>query len=55
MVFLAVVKSLGKLPESEMKEVRIFYDLPQNLTYPHVTPKLIGEAEKLFFSLHKKG
>lgn len=54
MVFLAVVKSLGKLPESEMKEVKVFRDLPDNLTYPRVTPKLIGEAEKLFFSLHTK-
>ena len=45
-VFLAVVHSLGELPESEMKEIRLFDELPENLTYPQTTPKLIAEAEK---------
>ena len=38
-VFLAVAKSLGELPESEMKAVRAFDTLPENLTYPQVTPR----------------
>lgn len=47
MVFLAMAHSLGKLPESEMKEIRTFDTLPEKLTYPNVTPKLIAEAEKV--------
>lgn len=51
MVFLAVVHELGDLPESEMQEVQVFEDLPENLTYPIVTPLLVKEAEKLLKSL----
>ena len=47
MVFLAVVHSLGELPESEMKETKIFDTLPAELTYPQTSPKLYAEAEKL--------
>lgn len=51
MVFLAVVRSLGELPESEMKEIGIFDTLPTELTYPHASPKLYAEAEKLLKKL----
>ena len=54
MVFLAVVHSVGKLPESEMQEIGMFEELPKNLTYPHVTPVLCREAETLLRSLEKK-
>ncbi len=47
MVFLAVVHSLGELPESEMKEIGIFDSLPEELTYPQVSPRLYEEAAKL--------
>ncbi len=47
MVFLAVVHTLGRLPESEMKEIKAFDSLPADLTYPHTSPKLYAEAEKL--------
>ena len=46
-VFLALVHSLGELPESEMKETGLFNELPENLTYPAVTPVLCREAEKI--------
>jgi 8-oxo-dGTP diphosphatase len=46
-VFLALVHSLGDLPESEMKETGLFDELPENLTYPAVTPVLCREAEKI--------
>ncbi len=46
-VFLADIRALGPLPESEMAEVCAFATLPENLTYPLVTPLLMGEAEKL--------
>ena len=51
MVFLAVVHSLGELPESEMKETKIFDTLPAELTYPLVTPRLVKEAEKLLLKI----
>lgn len=42
---------LGELPESEMKAVRAFDTLPENLTYPQVTPRFFKEAEELFRKL----
>ena len=53
MVFLAVVHSIGELPESEMQEIGIFEELPENLTYPLTSPVLYREAEKLLKSLVK--
>lgn len=47
-VFLADVHAIGELPESEMKEIRIFDEMPEALTYPHVTPRLFAEAEKVW-------
>ena len=46
-VFLAVVHSLGNLPESEIAETKIFDVLPAELTYPQTLPSLFAEAEKL--------
>lgn len=40
MVFAAEVKSLGPLPQSEMAQTALFDQLPKNLTYPDITPKL---------------
>lgn len=47
MVFLAVVHALGELPESEMQEIHLFDELPDELTYPNTSPRLYAEAEKL--------
>lgn len=47
MVFLAIVHSLGKMPDSEMKEISAFDTLPDNLTYPETSPLLYREAKKL--------
>ena len=46
-VFLAAVHSLGKMPESEMKEIGFFDELPPDLTYPNVSPVFYREAGKL--------
>ena len=51
MVFLAVVHSIGELPESEMQEIGLFDELPENLTYPQTSPVLYREAEKVLKSL----
>lgn len=45
-VFLAKVHQLGELPRSEMKAVQLFDALPENLTYPDVTPRLFEEAAR---------
>ena len=50
-VFLAIVHSLDKLPESEMSEVKLFESLPDNLTYPNVSPYLYKEAYKLYLKI----
>ena len=50
-VFLAMAEEPGCLPDSEMAETRLFDALPENLTYPHVTPRLFAEAEKYLKSL----
>ena len=39
-VFHAQIHELGKMPDSEMAEVRLFDGLPENLTYPAITPEL---------------
>ncbi len=54
MVFLAVVHALGKLPESEMKEIKLFDTLPNQLTYPHTSPKLYAQAAELLANLENK-
>ena len=51
MVFLAMVHSIGELPESEMQEIGMFDGMPENLTYPQTSPVLYREAEKLLKSL----
>lgn len=45
-VFLAEVNQLGLLPESEMAEVHCFNTLPEQLTYPNVTPHLFQCAQQ---------
>ena len=42
MVFTAEIRRLGDMPESEMAEVRLFDELPENLTYPAITPTLFA-------------
>ncbi len=43
-VYFAQVTRLGPLPDSEMAEVRLFDEIPDNLTYPLVTPLLARKA-----------
>lgn len=40
MVFKAIIHELGEIPDSEMAEVKQFDELPENLTYPAITPVL---------------
>lgn len=39
-VFMAEIQELGPIPQSEMAEVKAWELLPENLTYPAITPVL---------------
>lgn len=39
-VFHAVIREFGAIPDSEMAEIQEFTELPENLTYPAITPVL---------------
>lgn len=45
-VFIAKIRALSEIPESEMAEVGIFDKVPDNLTYPQITPKLLTYFQK---------
>lgn len=52
MVFTAFIDELGALPESEMAETCLFDRLPENLTYPDITPILYSHlAQKTLLFL----
>jgi 8-oxo-dGTP diphosphatase len=46
MVFMAEIYELGDIPESEIQEVNVFEQLPNNLTYPAITPVLFAKLEQ---------
>ena len=52
-VFYAHVRSVGQTPESEMSEIKMFEVLPEELTYPGVTPVFMEEADKYRKKLYK--
>ena len=45
-VFAAEIRELGPLPPSEMAQVRCFDELPENLTYPAITPVLFARLAR---------
>lgn len=45
-VYAAEIRELGALPESEMAETRMFDALPENLTYPAITPVLFARERE---------
>ena len=46
-VFAADIHKLVDIPESEMAEVKTFDALPENLTYPAITPEVFACLERL--------
>lgn len=48
MVFFADITELEAIPFSEMKEVKTFDILPDNLSYPEITPILFEYAKEYF-------
>lgn len=47
-VYFADISVLGPLPESEMARTKSFDELPENLTYPGITPHLYRRVEEKF-------
>ncbi|BCJ95292.1 DNA mismatch repair protein MutT [Anaerocolumna cellulosilytica] len=47
MLYFANIKEFGPMPDSEMEKVVFFDSLPENLTYPHIQPKLISKIEEI--------
>ena len=45
-VYAAIIHQTGTLPSNEMSKVQVFNALPENLTYPNVTPVLFEESRK---------
>lgn len=45
-VFHAEITGIGDMPVSEMAEVGFFDELPEELTYPKVTPRLFEQARR---------
>ncbi|MDU7147639.1 MAG: NUDIX domain-containing protein [Clostridium sp.] len=45
-LFFAEIYSLGDLPDFEIGEVKEFKDMPKNLTYPSIQPKLFEKIKE---------
>ena len=45
-VFHAVIREFEAIPDSEMAEIREFTELPENLTYPAITPVLFNHLSR---------
>lgn len=52
-VFAACIRELGPLPPSEMAEIALFRELPENLTYPGITPVLWRQVKDRVFPEEK--
>ena len=50
MVFAAIIEELGPMPGMEMAETRLFDSLPDNLTYPEITPVLYSYYHEQFLA-----
>jgi 8-oxo-dGTP diphosphatase len=46
-LYLAQVEEIGPLPESEIRCIDFFDDVPANLTHPDIQPILFKEIEKI--------
>ncbi len=45
-LYYAEIQELGKLPDLEIGEIRLFDNMPENLTYPQIQPILVEWALK---------
>jgi 8-oxo-dGTP diphosphatase len=52
-LYYCEVKKLGELPNMEIKEVKLFNQMPNNLTYPQIQPYLHNIIEEYLEKLKK--
>jgi len=45
LLFYGNIETLGMLPESEIEKIDFFETEPENLTYPHIQPKLFEKVK----------
>ncbi|MBS5950878.1 MAG: NUDIX domain-containing protein [Clostridium sp.] len=45
-LFFAKIEKLGELPDYEIGEVGFFDEIPENLTYPNIQPKLHNKVKE---------
>lgn len=46
-LYIADIKELGELPKLEIEEIKMFDDLPSNLTYPSIQPDLYKKVKNI--------
>ena len=46
--FFADIAEMGDIPESEMAETRLFDALPEDVTYPYITPHIFEKVRDRF-------
>jgi 8-oxo-dGTP diphosphatase len=49
-LFYSEISHLGGLPNSEIGEIGLFDDMPENLTYPLIQPYLFKKVEEYYFN-----
>lgn len=49
-LFYSEINYLGALPNSEIGEIGLFDDMPENLTYPLIQPYLFRKVEEYYFN-----
>ena len=47
MLFFADIIELGRLPDLEIEKIDFFEDIPENLSFPLIMPKLIGRVKNV--------
>ncbi|MDD2907133.1 MAG: NUDIX domain-containing protein [Candidatus Gracilibacteria bacterium] len=47
-VYIVNVLLLGELPDSEIEEISLFEEIPENLTYPFIQIDILNKAKEFF-------
>ena len=45
MLFFADIVEFGSLPENEIEQIDFFHENPEELSFPHIQPKLMSRAK----------
>ena len=46
MLYFAEIRSFGELPPLEIEKIKLFDDMPENLTYPTIQPYLFERVQE---------